>query len=79
MRFYLTTKAARHIYIMMIVPIITAGCTLKSSYNASQSARLFSFDRRGRKIAGSDDIPPIESLANREHCLLVLRSAYCKK
>ena len=78
MRFYLTTKAARHIY-MMIVPTITAGCTLKSSYNASQSARLFSFDSSGRKIAGSDDIPPIESLANREHCLLVLRSAYCKK
>ncbi|MEO0684105.1 MAG: reverse transcriptase family protein, partial [Cyanobacteria bacterium J06649_11] len=44
MRFYLTTKAARLIYIMMIVPIITAGCTLKSPYNATQSARLLSLD-----------------------------------
>ena len=74
MRFYLTTKTASLIYIMIIVPIINMGCTLKSPYNASQSTRLLSLDRRGRKITGSDDIPPLECLTNRERCLLVKKS-----
>lgn len=39
MRCYLTTQAARLVYVMMIIPIITAGCALKSPYNATQSAK----------------------------------------
>ena len=71
MRCYLTTKAARLVYVMMIVPIVTAGCTLKSPYNATQSAKLLSLDRRAKKIVGANDTTPLESLANRERCLLV--------
>ena len=70
MRCYLTTQAARFVYVMMIVPIIT-GCTLKSPYNATQSATLLSLDRRAKKIVGTNDTTPLESLANRERCLLV--------
>ena len=33
MRFYLTSKAARLVYITMIIPLITSSCTLKLSYN----------------------------------------------
>ena len=58
---------------MMIVPIITAGCTLKSPYNATQSAKLLSLDRRAKKIVGANDTTPLESLANRERCLLLVK------
>ena len=71
MRCYLTTHASRLVYVMMVVSIITAGCTLKFPYNATQSAGLLSLDRRAKKTIGANDILPLESLANRERCLLV--------
>ena len=55
---------------MTIVPIITAVCTLKSPYNATQFAKLLSLDRRAKKI-GANDTPPLEILANRKRCLFV--------
>ena len=55
MRCYLTTQAARFVYLMMIVPFITAGCTL-SPYNATQFAKLLSLDRRAKKIVGANDV-----------------------
>ena len=33
MRCYLTSKAARLVYITMIIPLLTSSCTLKSPYN----------------------------------------------
>ena len=69
MRFYLTTKAARLIYIMMIVPIITAGCTLKSHHTTLPSLDCFpSIVEEGKLL---DQMTPLESLPNRKRCLFV--------
>ena len=45
MRCYLTSKAARLVYIVMIIPLLTSRCTLKSSYNNTQKLKYNSLDK----------------------------------
>ena len=45
MRCYLTSKAARLVYIIMIIPLLTSRCTLKSSYNNTQKLKYNSLDK----------------------------------
>ena len=77
MRCYLTLKAARLVYIMMVVPLVTLGCTLKSPYNATQKLKLASLDKRARKIVKSN-VPSIDNFANRERTLFV-KKCLCKE
>ena len=46
MRCYLTSKAARLVYITMIIPLLTSSCTLKSPYNNTQKLKYNSLDRK---------------------------------
>ena len=39
MRYYLTSKAARLVYITMIIPLLTSSCTLKSLYSNTQKLK----------------------------------------
>ena len=50
MRCYLTSKAARLVYITMIIPLLTSSCTLKSPYNNTQKLKYNSLDKRAQKI-----------------------------
>ena len=77
MRCCLTSKAARLVYITMIIPLLTSSCTLKSPYNNTQKLKYNSLDRRARKIIKLN-VPSIENLANRERVLLV-KSCLCKE
>ena len=77
MRCYLTSKAARLVYITMIIQLLTSGCTLKSPYNNTQKLKYNSLDRRARKFIKLN-VPSIENLANRERVLLVKR-CLCKQ
>ena len=77
MRCYLTSKAARSVYITMVVPLLTSSCTLKSRCNNTQKLKYNSLDRRARKIIKLN-VPSIENLANRERVLLV-KSCLCKE
>ena len=72
-----TMKAARLVYITMIIPLLTSSCTLKSPYNNTQKLKYNSLDRRARKIIKLN-VPSIENLANRERVLLV-KSCLCKE
>ena len=74
---YLTLKAARLVYITMIIPLLTSSCTLKSPYNNTQKLKYNSLDRRARKIIKLN-VPSIENLANRERVLLA-KSCSCKE
>ena len=77
MRCYLTSKAGRLVYIMMIIPLLTSSCTLKSPYNNIQPLKYNLLDRRARKITKLN-VPSIENLANGEHVLLV-KGCLCKE
>ena len=77
MRCYLTSKAARSVYITMVVSLLTSSCTLKSRCNNTQKLKYNSLDRRARKIIKLN-APSIENLANRERVLLV-KSCLCKE
>ena len=74
---YLTLKAARLVYITMIIPLLTSSCTLKSPYNNTQKLKYNWLGRRARKIIKLN-VPSIENLANRERVLLV-KSCLCKE
>ena len=63
MRYYLTSKAARLVHIMIIIPLLTSSCTLKSPYNNTKKLKYNSLDRRVREITKLN-IPLIENLAN---------------
>ena len=63
MRYYLTSKAARLVYIMIIIPLLTSSCTLKSPYNNTKKLKYNSLDRRVQEITKLN-IPLIENLAN---------------
>ena len=69
MRCCLTSKAARLVYITMIIPLLTSSCTLKSPYNNTQKLKYNSLDRWARKIIKLN-VPSIENLANRERVLV---------
>ena len=77
MRCYLKSKAARLVYITMIIPLLTSSCTLKPPYNNTEKLKYNSLDRRARKIIKLN-APSIENLANRERVLLV-KSCLCKE
>ena len=77
MRCYLTSKAARLVYIAMIIPLLTSSWTLKSPYNNTQKLKYNSLDKRAWKILKLN-VPSIENLANRERVLLVKSCAYAK-
>ena len=77
MRCYLSSKAARLVYITMIIPLLTSSCTLKSPYNNTQKLKYNSLDRRARKIIKLN-VPSIENLTNRERVFLV-KSCLCKE
>ena len=76
-RCYLTSKAARLVYITMIIPLLTSSFTLKSPYNNTQKLKHNLLDRRARKIIKLN-VPSIENSANRERVLLV-KSCLCKE
>ena len=76
MRCCLTSKAARLVYITIIIPLLTSSCTLKSPYNNTQKLKYNSLDRRARKIIKLN-VPSIENLANRERILV--KSCLCKE
>ena len=69
MRCCLTSKAARLVYITMIIPLLTSSCTLKSPCNNTQKLKYNSLDRGARKIIKLN-VPSIENLANRERVLV---------
>ena len=77
MRCYLTSKAARLVYMTMIIPLLTSSCALKSPYNNTQKLKYNSLNRRARKIIKLN-VPSIENLANRERVLRV-KSCLCKE
>ena len=77
MRCYLTSKAAQLVYIMMVIPLLTSSCTLKSPYTNTQKLKYNSLDRRAPKIIKLN-FPSIENFANSEHVLLV-KSCLCKE
>ena len=70
MRRYLTLKATRLVFVLMVATLITLSCTLKSPYNATMlhNMKLASLDRRARNIIKST-IPSIGNLANHERAL----------
>ena len=77
MRCYLTSKAARLVYITMIIKLLTSDCTLKSPYNNTKKLKYNSLDRRAPKFI-TLNVPSIENLANHERALLVKR-CLCKQ
>ena len=76
MRCYLTSKAARLVYITIIKRLLTSSCTVKPPYNNTQKLKYNSLDRRARKIIKLN-VPSIENLANRERILV--KSCLCKE
>ena len=74
---YLTLKAARLVYITMIIPLLTSSWTLNSPYNNTQKLKYNSLDRRARKIIKLH-VSSIENSVNRERVLLV-KSCLCKE
>ena len=77
MRCYLTLKAARLVYVTMIIPLLTSSCTLKPPYNNTQKLKYNLLDRRAQKIIKLN-VPSIKNLATCERVLLV-KSCLCKE
>ena len=63
MRCYLTSKAAQLVHIMMVIPLLTSSCTLKSPHTNTQKLKYNSLDRRAPKIIKLN-FPSIENFAN---------------
>ena len=76
-RCYLTSKAARLVYITMIISLLTSRCTLKSPYSNTQWLKYNSLDRRTGKIMKLN-VRSIKTFANRKHVLLV-KSCLCRE
>ena len=77
MRCYLTSKAARLVYITMIISLLTSRCTLKSPYSNTQWLKYNSLDRRAGKIMKLN-VRSIKTFANRKRVLLV-KSCLCRE
>ena len=63
-RKYLSSKAANNIYEMMILPIMTYSCTIKTSYTDGQINRLKGLQNRVAYIIGNDSVKCIKTNAD---------------
>ena len=77
MRCYLKSKAARLVYITMLIPLLTSSCTLKSLYNNTHKLKYNSSDRKARKIIKLN-VASIKNLVNHERALIV-KSCLCNE
>ena len=77
MRCYLKSKAARLVYITMIIPLLTSRCTLKSLYNNTHKLKYNSSDRKARKIIKLN-VASIKNFVNHERALIV-KSCLCNE
>ena len=75
MRCYFSSKAARLVYITMVIPLLTSSCILKSPYNNTQKLKYNLLDRGARNIIKLN-VPSIENVANRERVLPVKSCLY---
>ena len=77
MRCYLKSKAARLVYITMLIPLLTSSCTLKSLYNNTHKLKYNSSDRKARKIIKLN-VASIKNFVNHERALIV-KSCLCNE
>ena len=70
-RKHLTVKASECIYNLMILPLMTYSCTIKTSYNSSQITKLNSLQRRTANIIGVNSVKSIKSAVDMQVCSLV--------
>ena len=70
-RKFLTSNAAQSIYDLMIVPLLTYSCSIKTTYNEGQKSKLASLERRAAKIIGVHSVKKTESLMEKELCNMV--------
>ena len=70
-RKYLTTKASKIVYDLMILPLLTYSSTIKTSYNRSQSSKLESLERRAAKIIGINSVKSTKAVVEKHICSLV--------
>ena len=73
MRCYLTSKAARLVYITMIIPLLTSSCASKSPYNNTQKLKYSSL-----KNSKNYEIKPSFNRKLGERVLLV-KKCLCKE
>lgn len=70
-RSHLTTEAATAVYHSMIVPLLTYAGPLKTSFTATQLARLTSLHDRARFLTKNNDLKIIPHEISRQNCLFV--------
>ena len=70
-RNHLNAIAAKSIYQMMILPILTYSCTVKTTFNNTQLAKFKSLERRATEIIGSGTVKSIQDIINAQICSLV--------
>eukprot|EP00111_Clytia_hemisphaerica_P019321 TCONS_00057039-protein len=70
-RKFLTASAAQSIYELMIVPLLTYSCSIKTTFNEGQKSKLASLECRAAKIIGIPSVKKTESLMEKELCTMV--------
>ena len=70
-RKFLTLNAAKSIYDLMIAPLLTYSCSIKTTFNEGQKSKLASLERRAAMIIGVPSIKKTESLIEKEICNMV--------
>ena len=72
-RKFLTSNAAQSIYELMIVPLLTYSCSIKTTFNEGQTSKLASLERRAAKIIGVPSVKSTKSVMEKELCSMVKR------
>ena len=72
-RKFLTPNAAQSIYELMIVPLLTYSCSIKTTFNEGQTSKLASLERRAAKIIGVPSVKSTTCLMEKELCSMVKR------
>ena len=68
-RKYLTVDAALKIFRMIILPILTYGSTLKTTFTETLEDKLISLQNRAKSIIRSEDEPNIIDVIKCESCV----------
>ena len=71
-RKFLTPNAAQSIYDLMILPLLTYSCSIKTTFNEGQKSKLIaSLERRAAKIIGVPSVKKTVSVMEKELCAMV--------
>ena len=74
MRCYLNTEAARKIYEMVIVPILTYSTLINLKMTPTRQQKLKSIETRAKRIIGGGvDVTSIYGIMKKKACLLIKR------